>query len=148
MDKTMNTNTNDINTNIDTISPATISRGKNIGLWVVQILLALFFLMIGGTKLTSTPQMMVQQGMEWAATVPPGLIKFIGVMEVLGAIGLVAPMAFKVKPRLTAWAGLGLATIVILGAGLHASRSEWMPIPFNLLFAALGIFVFKGRKNS
>lgn len=104
--------------------------------------------MVGGSKLASTPEMMVQQGMAWAGSVPPALIKFIGTMEVLGAIGLIAPMAAKIQPRLTAWAGLGLATVVTLGAGVHAFRGEWMPISINLVLAALGFFVFNGRKNS
>lgn len=137
-----------MNTNTEQTNTSQISRGKNIGLWTVQILLALFFLMVGGSKLASTPEMMVQQGMAWAGSVPPALIKFIGTMEVLGAIGLIAPMAAKIQPRLTAWAGLGLATVVTLGAGVHAFRGEWMPISINLVLAALGFFVFNGRKNS
>lgn len=143
----MNTNTN-TNNNIEDASITQVSRGKNIGLWVVQILLALFFLIVGGSKLASTPQMLAQQGMAWASTVPPGLIKFIGIMEILGAIGLIGPMAAKVQPRLTAWAGLGLATVVLLGAGLHASRSEWMAVPVNVIIASLALFVFTGRKSA
>ncbi len=89
---------------------------------------------------------MVKQGMAWAASAPPALIKFIGVMETLGAIGLVGPAATKIMPKLTAWAALGLATVVTLGGIMHAIRGEWMPISINVIVAGLGVFVFAGRK--
>lgn len=87
----------------------------NILLWIIQILLALLFLFSGGVKLM-VPADVLQ------ANAPPGAIhfsdlfmKFIGVCEVLGGLGLVLPGLFRIRKELTALAALGL-TIIMIGA--------------------------------
>jgi hypothetical protein len=79
-------------------------------LWTVQVLLAFVFLFAGGMKL-----ILLLDAMQVPVALPGSFIRFIGVAEVLGAIGLVLPWLLRVRPRLTPLAAEGLA-IVMVGA--------------------------------
>ena len=120
-------------------------KGWNIGLWVAQIALAAAFLMAGFMKLTSAPSDMVAMGMLWAENTPVALIRFIGLSEVLGAIGLILPAATRILPDLTKLAALGLAVIMVLAFGLHAVRGEFEILPMNVILFGLAAFVIWGR---
>jgi len=63
----------------------------NITLWIIQVLLALLFLFAGGTKLILPIDVMRSMGSPNQVILPGLLIRFIGVCEVLGALGLILP---------------------------------------------------------
>jgi uncharacterized membrane protein YphA (DoxX/SURF4 family) len=119
----------------------------NIGLWVAQSLLAAMFLMAGFMKLTSSAADMVDMGMLWAENAPGLLIKFIGLAEVAGALGVILPAATRIMPQLTKLAALGLATIMVLASGVHLFRGEFEVLPVNFVLFALAVFVYWGRTN-
>lgn len=48
-----------------------------------------------------------------------GLTTFIGICELAGAFGVVLPMATGIAPWLSAWAAIGLATVMLLAIGYH-----------------------------
>ena len=85
----------------------------NIVLWIIQILLALLFLFSGVTKLLPIIEMPPPPPGAWMP--PMWFLKFIGVCEFLGALGLVLPGLFNRQKYLTVWAAIGL-TIIMLGA--------------------------------
>ena len=85
----------------------------NIALWIIQILLALLFLFAGGTKLYFSPEALAAMGPPNQVHLPGLFLKFIGVCEVLGALGLVLPGLFKIRPQLTPLAAAGLLIIMI-----------------------------------
>lgn len=116
----------------------------NISLWVAQVLLATMFLISGFIKL-AMPIEKLSTMLPWAASVPAGLVKFIGTSELLGALGLLLPSLLRVKPTLTVWAGLGLAVVMLLAIPLHFSRGETPMIGMNVLFMLLALFVAWGR---
>ena len=92
----------------------------NLVLWSVQVFLALFFLAAGAPKL-------IGRGLErWTgfSELPRPLVVFIGFAEVLGAAGLVLPMATGILPWLTPLAAVGLAIIVLMAAGFHLRADE------------------------
>ena len=64
-----------------------------VALWIINILLAVAFLGAGAMKVAKKPEQLKESGMQWVEDVSPGLVKFIGVAEVLGAIGLILPLA-------------------------------------------------------
>ena len=66
----------------------------NIALWIIQALLAALFLFAGGMKLITPIEEMTKQ-----IAMPGWFLRFIGVAEVLGAIGLILPMAFQSSSR-------------------------------------------------
>ena len=73
----------------------------HIVLWLVQILLACAFGMAGFMKSTQPVDVLAQNGIQWATQVPVALVRFIGISELLGAIGLILPAATRIKPVLT-----------------------------------------------
>jgi hypothetical protein len=87
----------------------------NIVLWIIQILLALLFLFSGGTKLVIPPDVLKSMGPPNQVQLPGLFIQFIGVVEVLGALGLILPGLLGIKPGLTPLAAAGL-TIIMIGA--------------------------------
>src|SRR5207248_3075040 len=114
---------------------------SNIVLWSVQGFLALFFLAAGAPKL-------IGRGIErWTgfSDLPRPMVVFIGVAEVLGAAGLVLPMATGVLPWLTPLAAVGLAVIVLLATGFHLRADERLNAVETALWAGIAAAVASGR---
>lgn len=110
-------------------------------LWSVQILLAVFFLAAGAPKV-------IGRGLDqWTgfSDLPRGLVVVIGITEILGAAGLVLPMATGVLPWLTPLAALGLVVTVLMAAGFHVRADEWLPATETGLWAGIAIVVAIGR---
>jgi len=85
----------------------------NIVLWILQALLSLFFLFAGGMKLVISSEAMAKMAPPNAIQLPGPFMKFIGVCEVLGALGLVLPGLTKIRRGLTPLAAVGLVIIMI-----------------------------------
>src|SRR3954471_18523579 len=85
----------------------------NILLWILQALLSLFFLFAGGSKLVMSTEAMEKMSPPNSIHLPGPFLKFIGVCEVLGALGLVLPGITKIRRSLTPLAALGLLIIMI-----------------------------------
>ena len=117
----------------------------HILLWVVQVLLAGAFGMAGFLKSTQPVDALAQGGIAWASQVPLPMVRFIGISELLGALGLIVPAATKIKPILTPLAALGLLTVMILAMAFHLSRGEAQALPINIVLGGLAAFVAWGR---
>ena len=74
--------------------------------------------------------------MGWVDTVPMPLVKTIGVLEVLGAAGLILPPLTGIAPWLAIAAAIGLVLIQIGAIGLHLSRGEARLIRLNIALLA------------
>lgn len=122
------------------------SRGLRIGLWTAQSLLAAMFLMAGSMKLMM-PVEMLAKNLPWVSSVSPILVKFIGLSEFAGAIGLILPSLTRILPILTPFAASGLATIMVLASGFHLMRGESAAIGMNVILAAIAVFIAWGRLN-
>jgi len=120
------------------------SKGLNITLWIIQILLALVFLFVGVFKIVSPVEHLAQQ-MVWPGDVPVILLHFIGFAEILAGIGLILPCVLKVKPFLTPLAAAGLVSIMVLAMLFHLVRGEYAIIVVNILLGLLAFFVAWGR---
>lgn len=117
----------------------------NILLWVIQILLALVFILSGGIKLVMSAEAMAAMGPPDAIVLPGILLKFIGLCEVVGGIGLILPAMLRNRPGLTPLAAallaiimIGAVVITIAGPGAGAAV-----VPFITLL--LCVFVAYGR---
>ncbi len=115
----------------------------NIALWVAAILLALVFLITGIMKTVRFEH--EGQKLESIQDLPRGLVAFIGVSEILGALGLIVPAATGILPWLTPLAAAGLALVMILASGFHVARREYSGIGLNLILLLLAVFVAYGR---
>lgn len=115
----------------------------SIALWAAQMVLAAMFGLAGAMK-TFTPMDKLAQMLPWVASVP-ALARFIGIAELAGAIGLVAPAATRIAPMLTPMAALGLLVVMVLAAGFHVLRGELHAVPVNVVLGSLAAFVAWGR---
>lgn len=114
-----------------------------IALWIVQILLTLNFLLHG--RMMLSPPASAQRGMAYVMAIPTGFRRFIGVAEILAAIGLILPALTGVLPWLTPLAAVGLIIVMVGAAIFHILRREYPNIVFNLVLLALAAFVAYGR---
>src|ERR1700738_2226548 len=117
----------------------------NIVLWIIQVLLALLFLFAGGTKLVISIEAMRAMGSPNQILLPGLLIRFIGVCEVLGALGLILPGLLRIKPGLTPVAAAGLVIIMIGATVITVAGGEVAPALFPLVVGILAAFVAYGR---
>jgi uncharacterized membrane protein YphA (DoxX/SURF4 family) len=115
----------------------------NIALWIVQMLLAGMFLMAGVMKVFQYER--AKASLSWVKDLPRGLVTFIGISELLGGLGLLLPAISGILPWLTPLAGAGLALVMLLAIGFHASRREGQAIGFNAVLLVLAAFVAYGR---
>ena len=117
----------------------------NVALWIVQVLLALLFLFAGGTKLVLPIEVLTSMGSPNQVHLPSLLIRFIGVCEVVGALGLILPGLLRIKPGLTPLAAAGLVIIMIGATVLTLIGDGIFPALFPLVVGILLAFVAYGR---
>jgi uncharacterized membrane protein YphA (DoxX/SURF4 family) len=118
--------------------------GLRITLWVLQVALGLFFMMVGYSHALAPFDQVAQQA-TWMQHVPRALSLFIGFAELAGGLGLIVPAATRIAPWLTPLAALGLGTIMILAILFHIVRGEAGVIGIPSLLAGLALFVAWGR---
>jgi len=82
----------------------------------------------------------------WAKDTPVPVLRFVGTSEIIGAFGMILPMATNIFPWLTPLTGIGFAIIQFLALfTVHIPRKEYMAIPVNGVLMALSLFVAIGR---
>ncbi len=112
----------------------------NVALWIIQGLLAALFVFSGGMKLVLPPE-----SLKGPVELPGLFMRFIGVCEILGGLGLVLPQLTQILPGLTPIAAAALAVVMVgatvvsfMGAGVVGAL-----VP--LIVGALCVFVARGR---
>jgi uncharacterized membrane protein YphA (DoxX/SURF4 family) len=118
----------------------------NVVLWILAGLLAAVFLAAGASKLAqSKEKLTASPNMAWATGFSSGMIKLIGGLEVLAAVGLILPAALDIVPVLVPLAALGLVLMMIGAAATHARRKESQAIAMNVVLLAVAAVVAWGR---
>jgi hypothetical protein len=109
-----------------------------IAYWIVAGLLAVFYLYAGGLKVVRS-QDQLRPMMGWVDQIPMPLVRTIGVLEILGAAGLILPKLTGIAPGLAVAAAIGLVLIQAGAIVVHLSRGEARLIGLNiaLLVAAV-----------
>ncbi len=120
------------------------NKTLNISLWVAQVVLAAMFLMTGLMK-TTQPLEELGKSMQWVNDVSQGLVRFVGVSELLGGIGLLLPALLRIKPMLTPLAALGLFTIMVFAFIYHITKGEYEMLGINVILGAIAFFIAWGR---
>ena len=115
----------------------------NIALWVIQVLLAALFLFAGGTKLVLPIEEMTKQ-----MPMPGLFLRFIGLCEVLGAMGLILPWLLVVRRGLTPLAAGGLLVIMIGATITTIASLGIVRALFPLTVGLLCGFVVYGRMRT
>lgn len=117
----------------------------NIVLWIIASLLAVAFVAAGAMKLVQPKEKLAASGLAWTEDFSPGVVKLIGGLEVLAAIGLILPAVLDIVPVLVPLAAVGLIALMIGAAITHARRKESQMIVANLVLLALAAVVAWGR---
>ncbi|HVP20775.1 MAG TPA: DoxX family protein [Anaerolineaceae bacterium] len=116
----------------------------NILLWIVQGLLALFFVMTGALKLVRSKEQLSAR-MGWVEDVSQPVIRMIGFVEILGGLGLFLPSLTRILPWLTPLAAIGLVLVMVGAALTHYRRKEFSAVGMNSILLILSFLVAMGR---
>lgn len=113
-------------------------------LWVAQAALASVLIWTGITKFFQPVEVLAAMW-PWTGQIPYKLVQLTGVLDILGATGLIVPALLRIQPKLTPLAALGI--IVLMGSAIifHISRGEASLIRVNIIFALLAAFIAWGR---
>lgn len=125
-------------------TPQKPSAFLHVALWAAQLLVAATFGWAAAVKLVQ-PVETVAVLWPWAGQVPVGLVKLTGVVDLLGALGLVLPALLRIRPGLTPLAALGTIVLMVVASIFHIARGEASAIGVNLVFAGLAAFIAWGR---
>ena len=120
-------------------------RIMSVTLWIIQGALALLFLFTGGFKLLVPTDVLLAQ---MVLPLPIWFIRFIGVIEVAGALGLILPQLTRIKPGLTPLAACGLALEMVGATILTVIALGVAPALMPLIVGLLAVFVAyeRGRR--
>ena len=113
----------------------------NLVLWILQVLLAAAFFAHGWMMLAPPPEVAAQMN----AMLPRWFSLFIGVSEVLAAIGLTLPGLTRIHPWLVTWAAVGIMIVMVSATVLHVARNEIPQALITLLLLAMATFVAYAR---
>ena len=119
----------------------------NTILWIIQILLSILFIYSGICKATLPVAKLISLNQTGIDGLPIPLIRFIGITEIIGVIGLILPIALDILPALTPIAACCFAAIMVMAAPIHFKRKEYQSTTLNLIALALCIFLAIGRSN-
>ena len=113
----------------------------NIALWVVQVLLAVAFLAHGWLFLAPPPEIAAMMN----ASLPRWFQIFLGVAEVLAAVGLTLPGLTRIQPWLVTWAAVGIMVVMVSATAFHLMRGEISSAATTLVLLAMATFVAYSR---
>lgn len=117
----------------------------SIVLWIIASVLAVAFLGAGVMKLTRPKEKLAASGMAWTGDFSAGMIKAIGALEILAAVGLILPALLDIAPVLVPLAAVGLVLIMAGAAITHARHKEPQMIVANVVLLVLAAVVAWGR---
>jgi uncharacterized membrane protein YphA (DoxX/SURF4 family) len=109
----------------------------NIVLWILQVLLALAFFAHGLMFLTPPPEIAVLMN----ASLPRWFQLFLGVAEILAAVGLTLPGLTRVQPGLVAWAAAGIMIVMVSATIYHVMRNEISSAVTTFVLLGMATFV-------
>ena len=120
-----------------------MSKSKNATLWVIQILLTLLFIFSGGSKLVLPADFLAAQ-----VPLPVMFVRFIGILEILGALGLFIPAIFKMKSFWTPLAAWCLVVLMVCATVVTIATMGIMPAILPVVTGILCAVVACGRRSA
>jgi uncharacterized membrane protein len=121
------------------------AKTMHITLWIAQMLVALFLLT--GAILKFQPIEKIAAMMPWAGQVPAAVVRLLGVVDLLGAIGLILPSLLRIQPQLAVWAAIGTIALMACATVFHVYRGEASVIGVNIFCAFIATFIAWGRSK-
>lgn len=109
--------------------------------WILQGFLCMLFLYSGICKSILNVDQLVARGQTGPAAIPMPLTRFIGVVEILGAAGIILPWALQLMPELTPITAIGFAVIMMLALPIHYKLKEPKGMAINITVLTISLFV-------
>ncbi len=125
-------------------SQQTSSKAIHITIWVAQVILAGSLIWAAWMKLFQSIEQLSAMW-PWAGEVPDAFVKFTGIVDLLGAMGLILPSLLRIKPNLTPIAAICIIVLMICASVFHIVRGEVSNIGANIVFALIAAFIAWGR---
>jgi uncharacterized membrane protein YphA (DoxX/SURF4 family) len=116
----------------------------NITLWILRVLLAVAFFAHGWLFLAPPPEIAVLMD----AALPRSFQLFLGVAEVLAAVGLTLPRLTRILPWLDTWAAGGIMIVTSSATTFHLLRGETSSAVITLVLLAMATLVARGRRRA
>lgn len=113
-------------------------------LWTLQITVAVILLISGYTKVF-LPHEQVAEAAEWTGAYTEIFVRYIGVLDILGGLGLILPGLLNIYPRITGYTALGIAILMVAAMVLHIDRYEFGAIWINIFILIAGVIIAYGR---
>ncbi len=117
----------------------------NVILWILQSLMAFVFLHAGICKTFYPKKEMAYLGQSGVVGLPLGLIRTVGIFEILGAYGLVIPLWLNILPVLTPIAALCFCVIMVSAMVVNYNRKKYKGIAVNIVLFLVFLYIFLGR---
>jgi DoxX-like family len=117
----------------------------NIALWIIAGLLAVVLLGGGAMKLVQPKERLAAAGMGFVDDFGAGIVKTIGLLEVLAGVGLILPAVLGIAPVLVPLAAVGVVLLMVGAILTHLRRHEAQAVVVNLAVLALACLVVWGR---
>jgi uncharacterized membrane protein YphA (DoxX/SURF4 family) len=122
------------------------TKFKTLITWVLQILLAAS-LTYGGLMKLVTPVDQLAQIWPWVSEVPSQLLWGTAIVDLLGAVGIVLPKLFQIKPQLSRWTAYGILGLMLSAIIFHVVCDEVKVIGFNIFLMILTLILLKLWKS-
>lgn len=119
------------------------SKIIHMTLWVAQVTLAALF--ITGSIMKFQPIETISAMMPWTGQVPAWIVRLLGLIDLLAAVGLILPSLLRMKPQVTTWTALGIIALMFSAIIFHVSRGEASVIGVNIISAIIALFIAWGR---
>jgi uncharacterized membrane protein len=117
----------------------------NIPLWILQVVVALAFIVTGHSHSMGYEQSIAIPRMAWMKALPANFIRAMGILTIAGAVGLILPAVSGVAPWLTPLAALMPALLMACAIVFHFTRREFPHIAFNAILGVLASAIAYGR---
>jgi len=116
----------------------------NIVLWIVQALVALAFV-LAGFMTASQPIERLKKSLNWVNHYSASFVRLVGILEILGALGLLLPGLAHILPWLTPVAAVGLALMMSGAIFVHLRLKEYASLTAPIVLLVLFLFMAYGR---
>jgi hypothetical protein len=116
----------------------------DIAVWIASALLAVLYLIAGGTKVVAAKEtLQLQPRMAYIRDLSASQVTAIGLLEVAGAVGVILPRLTGILPWISIVAAFALAVVQIVAIAVHVRRGE-RSLVFNVVLLVLALVVGAG----
>lgn len=122
------------------------NKAMHITLWIFQIILGGMFIMAGVMKSTGSIAELAAK-MTWVNDFSAPMVRFVGISELLGGIGLILPSLLRIQPKLSIWAAIALAVVMLLAIIYHIVKNEAQLMAPSVIMGILAVFIAWGRSK-